>query len=309
MLHALTMTTLAGLSTGLGGLIVFFFRRPGPRLMAFSLGFAGGVMLTVSLSDMLPHTVETYSASMERFPAALCSASLCVMGMLAGLLLEKCVPEEAELGARAKSREAVPACAAARRAAPPRPATPAKPAHSAVPAKPAEPAKSAQTAAPVKPLDPADAPTAPGALRAAMVTTAAIVLHNLPEGILTLFTGYASPALGLTLTLAIAMHNIPEGIAIAVPVYYATGSRARGFGYALASGLAEPAGALLAFLLLRDKLNPLFLNGLIALIAGIMIYVSISELVPDAFAHGKRGFAVAGIAAGILAMNVGIYLV
>ncbi len=269
MLHALTLTTLAGLSTGLGGLIVFFFRRPGPKLLAFSLGFAGGVMLTVSLSDMLPHTVETYSASMARFPAALCSASLCVLGMLAGFLLERCVPEEAELGA-ARGQKAVPAFAAA----------------------------NAQTARPDT-----------GTLRAAMVTTAAIVLHNLPEGILTLFTGYASPALGLTLTLAIAMHNIPEGIAIAVPVYYATGSRARGFGYALASGLAEPAGALLAFLLLRDRLNPLFLNGLIALIAGIMIYVSISELAPNAFAHGKRGFAVAGLAAGILAMDVGIYLV
>lgn len=303
MLHALMMTTLAGLSTGLGGLIVFFFRRPGPKLMAFSLGFAGGVMLTVSLSDMLPHTVETYGASMARLPAALCSASLCVLGMLAGLLLEKCVPEEAELGARAGTREAVPASAAAlsRTAAPSRPAEPVRP---AAPSRPTAPAKLARPSVPAQ-----AALAAPGALRAAMVTTAAIVLHNLPEGILTLFTGYASPALGLTLTLAIAMHNIPEGIAIAVPVYYATGSRARGFGYALASGFAEPAGALFAFLLLRDKLNPLFLNGLIALIAGIMIYVSISELIPDAFAHGKRGFAVAGIAAGILAMDVGIYLV
>ena len=86
-----------------------------------------------------------------------------------------------------------------------------------------------------------------GALRSAMVTTAAIVLHNLPEGILTLFTSYASPTLGATLTLAIALHNIPEGIAISVPVYYATNSRVRGALYALLSGLAEPAGALLAF--------------------------------------------------------------
>lgn len=80
----------------------------------------------------------------------------------------------------------------------------------------------------------------PGALRSAMVTTAAIVLHNLPEGILTLFTSYASPTLGATLTLAIALHNIPEGIAISVPVYYATNSRVRGALYALLSGLAEP---------------------------------------------------------------------
>ena len=82
MLFALTLTTLAGLSTGLGGLVVLLFKRPRARMMAFSMGFAGGVMLTVSLSDMLPHTVETYSDTMGRFPAALASASLCVMGML-----------------------------------------------------------------------------------------------------------------------------------------------------------------------------------------------------------------------------------
>ena len=258
MLFALTLTTLAGLSTGLGGLVVLLFKRPRARMMAFSMGFAGGVMLTVSLSDMLPHTVETYSDTMGRFPAALASASLCVMGMLIAL----CIPDEKELAARPDGH-------AAR-------GTPA---------------------------------INPGALRSAMVTTAAIVLHNLPEGILTLFTSYASPTLGATLTLAIALHNIPEGIAISVPVYYATNSRVRGALYALLSGLAEPAGALLAFFLLRSFISPLFLNGLIATIAGIMIYVSISELIPEGFSYGRRGYTVGGLVAGILAMSVGIYLV
>ena len=253
MLFALTLTTLAGLSTGLGGLVVLLFKRPRARMMAFSMGFAGGVMLTVSLSDMLPHTVETYSDTMGRFPAALASASLCVMGMLIALLLERCIPDEKELAARPDGH-------AAR-------GTPA---------------------------------INPGALRSAMVTTA---------GILTLFTSYASPTLGATLTLAIALHNIPEGIAISVPVYYATNSRVRGALYALLSGLAEPAGALLAFFLLRSFISPLFLNGLIATIAGIMIYVSISELIPEGFSYGRRGYTVGGLVAGILAMSVGIYLV
>ena len=198
----------------------------------------------------------------SRFPAALASASLCVMGMLIALLLERCIPDEKELAARPDGH-------AAR-------GTPA---------------------------------INPGALRSAMVTTAAIVLHNLPEGILTLFTSYASPTLGATLTLAIALHNIPEGIAISVPVYYATNSRVRGALYALLSGLAEPAGALLAFFLLRSFISPLFLNGLIATIAGIMIYVSISELIPEGFSYGRRGYTVGGLVAGILAMSVGIYLV
>ena len=72
--------------------------------------------------------------------------------------------------------------------------------------------------------------------------------------------------------------------------YYATNSRVRGALYALLSGLAEPAGALLAFFLLRSFISPLFLNGLIATIAGIMIYVSISELIPEGFSYGRRGY-------------------
>ncbi len=254
MLFALLLSGLAGLSTGIGGLAVLFFRRPGDRMMAFSLGFAAGVMTTVSLSDMLPHTVATYGETMLPASAAFCSASLCFMGMITALLLEKCIPGEEEM---AVNRSGAPA----------------------------------------------------GALRSAMVTTAAIVLHNLPEGILTLFTGYADPTLGLTLAAAVALHNIPEGFAISVPVYYATGSRARGIWYAMASGLAEPAGAVLAFSLLRNFLSPLFLNGLIALIAGVMLYVSVSELLPQAFARGRRGGAVAGLCLGVLVMSIGIYLV
>lgn len=193
MLFALTLTTLAGLSTGLGGLVVLLFKRPRARMMAFSMGFAGGVMLTVSLSDMLPHTVETYSDTMGRFPAALASASLCVMGMLIALLLERCIPDEKELAARPDGH-------AAR----------GTPGHQS--------RRAAQRYGDN------------GRHRAAQS----------PEGILTLFTSYASPTLGATLTLAIALHNIPEGIAISVPVYYATNSRVRGALYALLSGLAEP---------------------------------------------------------------------
>ncbi len=256
MLYALAVTTLAGLSTGLGGLVVFFFKRPKENLMAASLGFAAGVMTAVSLADMLPHTVETYAETAGRLGGAVQSASLCAMGMVVALALARCIPDEVDRATQGPAPEG-----------------------------------------------------APGMLHSAMVTTAAIVLHNLPEGVLTLFTSYASPALGAALAMAIALHNIPEGIAISVPVYYATGSRAKGALYALGSGLAEPAGALLAFSLLRSFLTPLFLNGLIALIAGVMLYVSFSELMPQAFATGKRAWAVGGLCVGTLIMDIGIYLV
>ena len=341
MLFALTLTTLAGLSTGLGGLVVFLVRRPRQRTMAFSLGFAGGVMITVSLSDMLPHAVGTYTETMGRFPAALAAVSLCAAGMMIALLLERCVPDEAELAARhaGSARDGKSGRGGAggtgsmregRRGA----------GHAGGAAgtgstwEGGRGTGSAGGAAGTESTwkggrgaghaggsgytggisgtgnlqESGHGAGSAGALRSALVTTAAIVLHNLPEGILTLFTSYASPALGMTLTLAIALHNIPEGIAISVPVYYATGSRVRAVLYALFSGLAEPAGALLAVFLLRGFLSPLFLNGLIATVAGIMIYVSISELVPEGFSYGKRGHAVAGLAVGVLTMSIGICL-
>ena len=297
MLFALTLTTLAGLSTGLGGLVVFLVRRPRQRTMAFSLGFAGGVMITVSLSDMLPHAVGTYTETMGRFPAALAAVSLCAAGMMIALLLERCVPDEAELAARhaGSARDGKSGRGGA-----------------AGTGSTWEGGRGAGHAGGIRGTgslqESGHGAGSAGALRSALVTTAAIVLHNLPEGILTLFTSYASPALGITLTLAIALHNIPEGVAISVPVYYATGSRVRAVLYALFSGLAEPAGALLAFCLLRGFFSPLFLNGLIATVAGIMIYVSISELVPEGFSDGKRGHAVAGLAVGVLTMSIGICL-
>ncbi len=204
---ALLLTTLAGLSTGLGGLVVWMVRAPGPRVMAFSQGFAAGVMMTVSLSEMLPRAVEAYAnAGAVPVGAALRCASLCAAGMLVAWLLEKSLPGEEALARRLS-----------------------------VPSK-----------------------TRAAALRGALATMAAIVLHNLPEGILTLFTNAASSALGPSLALAIALHNIPEGIAVAVPVYYATRSRAKSLALALGSGLAEPVGALAAFCLLRGLFRPCF---------------------------------------------------
>ena len=111
------------------------------------------------------------------------------------------------------------------------------------------------------------------------------------------------------LIFAITLHNIPEGIAVAVPVYYATRSRAKSLALALGSGLAEPVGALAAFCLLRGLFSPLFLNGLLALVAGVMLQVSFAQLVAAGFSFGKNSACAAGLAVGTLCMGVGLYLV
>ena len=143
------------------------------------------------------------------------------------------------------------------------------------------------------------------ALRGAMAAGLALVLHNLPEGLLTLFAGVADPKLGARMALAIALHNLPEGVAVAAPLYCATGKRCRSALAALASGLAEPVGALLAFGVLYGRLSPGFLNGMLVLVAGVMCWVSTAELIPGGLGV-HRGAAVGGMAGGVCLMLAGI---
>ena len=149
-------------------------------------------------------------------------------------------------------------------------------------------------------------PARAAAMRTALITGAALLLHNFPEGVLTFFAGTADPALGLRTAAAIALHNIPEGLAVAVPFAYATRSRAAGVLAALVSGLAEPLGAVLAWLLLRRLFTPGFLNGTVVLATGIMVWVSFAQLLPDAFAPKHRAAGILGAAAGTLLMLLGI---
>lgn len=250
MFLPLLVTTIAGVSTGVGGLLALAV-PPGRRLLAAAMGFAGGVMLTVSLMDLLPTTLDAYRQYLS--PVAACAAlfSLLCMGMVLAALMERCIPQP---------RLNLPSAEAERLAV----------------------------------------------LRSGLVVGAALVLHNLPEGILTFFAGVSDPHLGLRMALAIALHNVPEGIAVAAPLYYATGSRARAAGAALASGMAEPLGAAAAWMLLHPLLTPGFINGLLVLVAGVMIWVAAAQLLPQAFGRTGRRAGALGLAAGILCMLAGI---
>lgn len=109
-----------------------------------------------------------------------------------------------------------------------------------------------------------------------------IIIHNIPEGILTYITYSIDQKLGITLGIAIALHNIPEGITIAVPIYYSTKSRLKVFIYSLISALAEPLGAVLSYVFLKNIINNMMIGIMLSLVSGIMIYISIFELVKEA---------------------------
>lgn len=138
--------------------------------------------------------------------------------------------------------------------------------------------------------------------RLGIMAAVAIAIHNFPEGVSTFVTAMESPSLGLAIAVAIALHNIPEGIAVSIPIYQSTGNRRKAFWYSLLSGLAEPFGAVCAYLLLMPYLNDTLLAVILAAVSGIMIYVSIDELLPAARGYGKHHASIFGFIVGMAVM-------
>ena len=244
--RALLLALLAGLSTLLGAVVVFVTKKKSERLITVSLGFAAGVMLSVSFTDLFPSARESLTLWAGTRPGVLLSVAALAGGIALAWGIDQLVPHDD--------------------------------------------------------FDPA-AGEAPhkNLFRVGFVSTLAIGLHNFPEGIATFMAGYEDVTLGFTIAAAIALHNIPEGISVAMPIWYATGSRRRAFRYTLISGLAEPLGAVLAFLVLRPFINDLALGLLFGAVAGIMVYISVEELIPSSRQYGHDR-------AGLLATFAGVCL-
>lgn len=248
--NALLLTTLAGLFTVFGGLLAVV-RRLKKQTIGFCMALAAGVMVAISVVDILPRSITFYRKAFFSMGTALVVCSLLLMGMVVAALLEWCLPEEiVQTNAQTSQSQRL--------------------------------------------------------LRGSLVMAAALLLHNLPEGILTLFSNMSDQQMGLRLTLAVAMHNLPEGMVVAAPVYYATGSRKKAVGLALVSGLAEPAGAVMAYYLVGRFLTPTFLNGLMVMVAGIMLWVAAVQLTPSALSLATPKTVMLGAAVGVFIMLLGI---
>lgn len=144
--------------------------------------------------------------------------------------------------------------------------------------------------------------------RVGIFTAIAIGIHNFPEGFATFIASLDSITMGLGIALAIALHNIPEGMAVSLPIYHATGSRKSAFWYAFLSGLAEPVGAVIGFFLLMPLMGELTLGITFGIVAGIMVYISLDELLPSARIYGNEHTAIAGLIAGMGVMALSLLL-
>lgn len=219
---AFLLTTIAGLSTMLGTIPIFIKLKNENKIIAGSLAFAAGVMICVSITDLIPEAISMIKNYYSGITIILLIFIFLMIGIIFSSTIDKILPSTTK-----------------------------------------------------------DIPL----YKVGIISMLAIILHNLPEGIATFISTTKDTSLGISLAIAIALHNIPEGISISVPIYYATKSKKRSLLYTFISALSEPIGAILTYLFLLPFVNDIILGLLFAFIAGIMLQISLTELLPTSSSY------------------------
>ena len=259
---AFLLTLVAGLSTGIGGLIAFFSKRDNVHFLTLSLGFSAGVMLFVSFVDIFPAALEGFTLHYtNNAMLATCIAFFAGMALIA--LIDFLIPEgenphemnyTEQIG---RNHDIHDSCKFN---------------------------------------------------RMGTMLALSIAIHNFPEGLATFAISMTELEVALPIVIAIALHNIPEGVAVAVPIYQATGNRTKALLYSLLSGLSEPLGAIVGFLILMPFWNATIEAAILGITAGIMIYISIDELLPTSERYGHHHLSIIGVVAGMILMAISLIL-
>lgn len=278
---ALGLTLFAGMATGIGSLIAFFAKRTDYRFLSISTGFSAGVMLYVSFVEIFFKGNESLITVYGETTGQWINAASFFAGIALIALIDNLIP--AAGNPHETHTEEETAClqlpAVSRR-------------------------EFTDHQGDQKQL-----------MRMGLFTALAIAIHNFPEGLATFLAALEDPGLGVAIAIAIALHNIPEGISVSVPIYYATGSRRKALLYSLLSGLSEPVGAGIAYLGLRllvgtgNGVIPSQVMGILfGGVAGIMVYISLDELLPTSRAYGKGHDSLLGLIAGMVVMALSLLL-
>ena len=267
-LIAFILSTIAGLSTVVGGFVTFFIKGNSLKYLSFGLGLSAGVMLFVSLVDLYPEATEMIRAQMGQNFAWL--SILCFgIGMLIAVLIDFFIPDHIQdsmftkqIGANEQNKDSTDCT---------------------------EDENAIISIGKIK--------------RAGIITAIVVALHNLPEGLATFTLATQDIMLSLGVIFAIAIHNIPEGMAISIPVYQATHSKRKAFLYSFLSGMAEPIGGVLGFLIIKTLFPNLCVGLLFALVAGIMTYISIDTLLPLSKDYDTGHYSISGVVLGLMIMG------
>jgi ZIP family zinc transporter len=257
---AVIVTTLAGLSTGIGGLFAFNKRTNNKKFLSFALGLSAGVMIYVSFIEIFPKAFKSLAEVFPLKQAYFFTTIAFFVGLGLIALIDFLIPKQHNP-------------------------------HEVV-------AGMDQVATEKKNL-----------LRLGLFTAIAISLHNFPEGLATFLATLEAPNVGITIAIAIAIHNIPEGIAVAIPIFFATNSKKKAIFWAFLSGIAEPVGALVGIAILWPFINDYTFGFLFAGVAGIMVYISLDELLPAAERYGEHHISILGLVTGMMIMALSLVLI
>ena len=291
---ALGLTVFAGMATGIGSIIAFTAKRTDYRFLSVATGFSAGVMLYVSFVEIFVKGADALVLRYGDYWGHWVNAGSFFGGMLLIGLIDNLIPS-------AENPHETPTEAQTR------------PLHDPSLPLPDLPADDSGTAALVRHPFPDEHHRR--LLRMGLFTALAIGIHNFPEGLATFLAALEDPSVGLAIAVAVALHNIPEGISVSVPLYYATGRRTTAFFWSVMSGLAEPVGAVIAYIGIRFFLGddsgvipPELMGVLFGGVAGIMVYISLDELLPTSRAYGKGHDSLYGLVAGMALMALSLLL-
>lgn len=269
ILMPLALTVFAGLSTGIGSLIALFTKKTNKKFLSISLGFSAGVMIYVSMIEIFFKAKASLSIELGNKMGAWITVIAFFGGMLFIAIIDKLIPKEENPHEFPEEKEI-----------------------------------SIGQKNNVSNEDNEESKL----LRMGVFTALAVGIHNFPEGLATFISALQEPSVAIPIVVAIAIHNIPEGIAVSVPIYYATGSRKKAFVYSFLSGLSEPVGAIVGYLVLRPFINDTVFGIVFAAVAGIMVFISLDELLPAAREYGEHHLSIYGLIAGMMVMAVSLLL-
>nr|WP_321260098.1 zinc transporter ZupT [uncultured Pseudodesulfovibrio sp.] len=269
VLFAFGLTVFAGLSTGIGSAIAFFARQTNTKFLSLALGFSAGVMIYVSFVEIMVKAKDALTTELGEVTASWVTVLSFFGGIAFIAIIDKLVPSYEN---------------------------------------PHEMHSIEEMDQGKENLPKDETHNFDKLRRTGIFAAIAIAIHNFPEGLATFTAALTDPALGMAIAVAIAIHNIPEGIAVSIPLYYATGDRKKAFLYSFLSGLSEPVGALIGYLVLMPFFSPTLFGVLFAGVAGIMVFISFDELLPAAEEFGEHHLSVYGLIAGMAVMALSLLL-
>ncbi|EGN5746539.1 zinc transporter ZupT [Campylobacter jejuni] len=278
---AILLTLFAGFSTAIGSTIAFFSRKDDLRVLSLGLGFSAGVMIYISFMEILPTALKDFKNHYDSHWAELLGLACFFGGILISLLIDKLIPEDVNPHEPKEDLSELKICP--------------------LPQKGQNPPK-------FHPGEKLHQINTKALKRTGIFTALAIAIHNFPEGFATFISSLDNLTLGIAIAIAVAIHNIPEGLAVSLPIYHSTGDKKKAFIYSALSGLAEPLGAFVGALILLPFIGDLTLAISFAVIAGIMVFISLDELLPAAKTYDKAHDSLYGLIAGMAIMALSLNL-